>query len=115
MGILPGSVEKAKFLTEQDRKDLLWLRTSEVGQTASGQDLQKKDVMDGVKDWKTYSYGLAQFCSHLMLYSFSVFLPTVINRLGEFKLSADGSNTPASDEDDPVLVDDPEPPRSDMR
>jgi len=82
--ILPGSVEKAKFLTEQDRKDLLWLRTSEVGQTASGQDLQKKDVMDGVKDWKTYAYGLAQFCSHLMLYSFSVFLPTVINRLGEF-------------------------------
>ncbi|KAI6906450.1 hypothetical protein KC366_g14953, partial [Hortaea werneckii] len=63
--ILPGSVEKAKFLTEQDRKDLLWLRTSEVGQTASGQDLQKKDVMDGVKDWKTYAYGLAQFCSHL--------------------------------------------------
>jgi len=51
--ILPGSVEKAKFLTEQDRKDLLWLRTSEVGQTASGQHLQKKDVMDGVKDWKT--------------------------------------------------------------
>merc|ERR1711939_1008777 len=82
--ILPGSVEKAKFLTEQDRKDLLWLRTSEVGQTASGQHLQKKDVMDGVKDWKTYAYGLAQFCSHLMLYSFSVFLPTVINRLGEF-------------------------------
>ncbi|KAI7372337.1 hypothetical protein KC332_g19248, partial [Hortaea werneckii] len=80
--ILPGSVEKAKFLTEQDRKDLLWLRTSEVGQTASGQDLQKKDVMDGVKDWKTYAYGLAQFCSHLMLYSFSVFLPTVISRLG---------------------------------
>jgi len=40
--------------------------------------------MDGVKDWKTYAYGLAQFCSHLMLYSFSVFLPTVINRLGEF-------------------------------
>ncbi|KAI7268661.1 MFS general substrate transporter [Hortaea werneckii] len=82
--ILPGSVEKARFLTEQDRKDLLWLRTSEVGQTASGQDLQKKDVMDGVKDWKTYAYGLAQFCSHLMLYSFSVFLPTVISRLGEF-------------------------------
>merc|ERR1711939_844791 len=59
--ILPGSVEKAKFLTEQDRKDLLWLRTSEVGQTASGKHLQKKDVMDGVKDWKTYAYGLAEF------------------------------------------------------
>lgn len=51
--ILPGSLEKAKFLTDQDRRDLYALRNAEVGQTSSGQNLQKKDVMDGVKDWKT--------------------------------------------------------------
>ena len=37
------------------------------------------------------------------------------NRAIRLKLSADGSNTPASVEDDPVLVVDPEPPRIDMR
>ena len=82
--ILPGSIEGAKFLTEQDRADMLTLRNAEVGQTASGQLLQKKDVMDGVTDWKVYAYGIAQFCANMMLYSFSVFLPTVINGLGEF-------------------------------
>lgn len=80
--VLPNSPETASFLTEQDRRDLVTLRMAEIGQTASGQEMSKKDVMDGVKDWKTYAYAIGQFVGLGMLYSFSVFLPTIINGMG---------------------------------
>lgn len=80
--VLPNSPETAKFLTEEDRRNLVSLRMAEVGQTKSGQEMNKKDVMDGVKDWKTYAYAIAQFVGLGMLYSFSVFLPTIISEMG---------------------------------
>ncbi|KAL1792897.1 hypothetical protein ACET3X_009404 [Alternaria dauci] len=80
--VLPNSPETASFLTEEDRRNLVLLRMKEVGQTAAGQELLKEDVMKGVKDWKVYAYAIAQFVGLGMLYSFSVFLPTIINGLG---------------------------------
>lgn len=80
--VLPNSPETAKFLTEDDRRILLQMRMREVGQTVSGQELQKEDVIKGIKDWKVYAYAIAQFVGLGMLYSFSVFLPTIINGLG---------------------------------
>jgi len=80
--VLPNGPDTASFLSEQERRDLVTLRLSEIGQTVSGQQMSKKDVMDGVKDWKTYAYAIGQFVGLGMLYSFSVFLPTIINGLG---------------------------------
>ncbi|OAL02095.1 MFS general substrate transporter [Phaeosphaeriaceae sp. SRC1lsM3a] len=80
--VLPNSPETAKFLTEEDRRNLVTLRMAEIGQTRAGQEMNKKDVMDGVKDWKTYAYAIAQFVGLGMLYSFSVFLPTIISEMG---------------------------------
>ncbi|CAA9956429.1 hypothetical protein P3342_000048 [Pyrenophora teres f. teres] len=80
--VLPNSPETAKFLSEEDRRNLLLLRMKEVGQTTAGQELLKEDVMKGVKDWKVYAFAIAQFVGLCMLYSFSVFLPTIINGLG---------------------------------
>jgi hypothetical protein len=80
--VLPNSPETASFLTEEDRRNLVLLRNSEVGQTAAGQEFHKEDVMKGVKDWKVYAYAIAQFVGLGMLYSFSIFLPTVIDGLG---------------------------------
>jgi hypothetical protein len=80
--VLPNSPETAKFLTEEDRRNLITLRMSEIGQTKSGQEMNKEDVMDGVKDWKTYAYAIGQFVGLGMLYSFSVFLPTIIDGMG---------------------------------
>lgn len=85
--ILPGSIESAKFLDQKDRKDLMTMRTAEVGQTKSGQELLWDDVKDGMKDWKTYAYGICQFTSNLMLYSFSVFLPTIISQIGTWDVA----------------------------
>jgi MFS family permease len=76
--ILPNSPETAKFLSVDDRTDLARLRAAEVGQTRSGQEMHKEDVMAGVKDWTIWALSFAQFCSHSVLYSFSVFLPTII-------------------------------------
>ncbi|KAH7082842.1 major facilitator superfamily domain-containing protein [Paraphoma chrysanthemicola] len=80
--VLPNSPETAKFLSEDDRRNLIALRSAEIGQTRSAQEMSKKDVMEGVKDWKTYTYAIAQFVGLGMLYSFSVFLPTIISGMG---------------------------------
>ena len=80
--VLPNSPETASFLTEEDCQNLLLLRQAEIGQTASTQELRKEDVMKGVKHWKAYAFAIAQFVGLGMLYSFSVFLHTIINGLG---------------------------------
>ncbi|KFA51923.1 hypothetical protein S40293_07045 [Stachybotrys chartarum IBT 40293] len=80
--VLPNSPETAKFLVEDDRRSLYYLRSSEIGQTKSGQEMHKEDVIAGIKDWKVWALSIAQFCSHSVLYSFSVFLPTIINEMG---------------------------------
>ncbi|KAF2021638.1 MFS general substrate transporter [Aaosphaeria arxii CBS 175.79] len=76
--VLPNSPETATFLSEEDRRNLVLLREAEIGMTKSAQELHKEDVIAGAKDWKTWAWSIAQYCSHTVLYSFSVFLPTII-------------------------------------
>lgn len=81
--LLPNDPETASFLTDEDRRNLVLLRQAEVGQTISGQQMHKEDVMAGIKDWKIWALSFAQFCSHSVLYSFSVFLPTIIREMAQ--------------------------------
>jgi MFS family permease len=85
--VLPNSPETATFLTEEDRRNLIISREAEIGQTKSGQELHKEDVMEGIKDWKIWALSVAQFCSHSVLYSFSVFLPTIIHQMGTWNVA----------------------------
>jgi len=80
--VLPNSPETAKFLSEEDQRNMVLLRSSELGQTRAAQEFDKKDVWDGAKDWKTYAFAVGQFVGLSMLYSFSVFLPTIIDGMG---------------------------------
>ncbi|KAJ4326211.1 hypothetical protein N0V94_000158 [Neodidymelliopsis sp. IMI 364377] len=80
--VLPNSPETASFLTEEDRRNLVLLRELEVGQTKAAQLLHKEDVKAGAKDWKTWAFAIGQFSGLGMLYSFSVFLPTIIFEMG---------------------------------
>jgi MFS family permease len=82
--VLPNSPETAKCLSEEDRQSLHDLRAAEIGQTASGQEMRKEDVIAGIKDWKIWALSFAQYCSHSVLYSFSVFLPTIINEMNDW-------------------------------
>ena len=80
--LLPNDPETASFLSDEDRRNLVLLRQAEIGQTTSGQQMHKEDVIEGIKDWKIWALSFAQFCSHSVLYSFSVFLPTIIRDMG---------------------------------
>lgn len=82
--VLPNSVETAKFLTDEDRRNMKLLRQAESGQTTSGQEMNREDFMEGVKDWKVYAFAFAHYCCNTVLYAFSVFLPTIINGIGDW-------------------------------
>ncbi|KAI9147184.1 transporter [Paramyrothecium foliicola] len=86
--VLPNSPETAKFLGEADRRNLTLLRSAEIGQTTAGQEMHKEDIIAGIKDWKIWALSFAQFCSHSVLYSFSVFLPTIIQQMGSWSPEA---------------------------
>ncbi|CAG1980304.1 unnamed protein product [Fusarium graminearum] len=82
--VLPNTPATAKCLTPEDRQALLDLRAAEIGQTTSGQEMHKEDVIAAIKDWKIWALSIAQYCSHSVLYSFSVFLPTIIKEMGDW-------------------------------
>lgn len=80
--VLPNDPQTAKFLNETDRRNMILLREAEIGQTKSAQFLHKEDVKKGLKDWKVWVFPICQYCSNTMLYSFSIFLPTIIRGIG---------------------------------
>lgn len=82
--VLPNSPETAKFLSAEDKRNLVLLREAEIGQTKSAQELHKEDVVHGARDWTTWAFAVCQYCDNTMLYSFSVFLPSIINGIGDW-------------------------------
>ncbi|KIV97200.1 hypothetical protein PV10_00977 [Exophiala mesophila] len=80
--VLPNSVETASFLTEEDKANMILIREAEIGSTSKAQQLHWEDVKAGLLDWKTYLFSVGQFSINTMVYSFSVFLPTIIRGLG---------------------------------
>ncbi|TWU72757.1 hypothetical protein ED733_002484 [Metarhizium rileyi] len=73
--------DEAKFLSPEDRARVL-LRLKRDKQHSAKHENFKWDYMwDAVKDWKTYA-GMLIYMGPLMpLYSFSVFLPTIIQSM----------------------------------
>lgn len=80
--LLPNSLETAKFLSQEERDMMVHIRDSHIGSTKNAQILHKEDVKAGLTDWKTYLFSVAQFSINSMVYSFSVFLPTIIREFG---------------------------------
>lgn len=80
--VLPNSPETAKFLTEEDRRDLAKIHNAQLGRAHNLRNLVKEDVKDAVTDWTTWAYCFALFPLLAMLYSFVVFLPTIIRQMG---------------------------------
>ena len=80
--VLPNSPDTASFLAVEDCRNLVLLRELEVGRTKAAQLLHKEDVKAGAKDWKTWAFEIGQFSGLGMLYSFPVFLPTIIFEMG---------------------------------
>lgn len=80
--VLPNSPETAKFLSEEDRANLVKIHNVQLGRAKNLRNMEWPDVKDGMKDWTTYAYCFALFPLLTMLYSFVVFLPTIITDMG---------------------------------
>ncbi|KAH7304147.1 high-affinity nicotinic acid transporter [Stachybotrys elegans] len=72
----PGS---AWFLNEDERQ---LLRARLQRQIGFHEEFDKKDAILAAKDWKVWMFAAGQFCVNSMLYSFSIFLPSIIKGLG---------------------------------
>ncbi|KAH6695116.1 major facilitator superfamily domain-containing protein [Plectosphaerella plurivora] len=80
--ILPNSPETARFLSEEDRRILVRMQEAEVGTARNARELDWADVREGMRDWTVYVFSIALYCLNTMLYSFAVFLPTIVHGLG---------------------------------
>jgi hypothetical protein len=70
----------AKFLTVDERKEV-WRRL-EADQSFLDDTFKWKYFWDAIRDWKIYVQMLITFGIYSPLYSFSLFLPTIIASLG---------------------------------
>lgn len=86
--VLADDPHTAWFLNEDERQ-LLVARLQR--QTGFSEEFDKRDAILAVKDWKTWLFAAGQFGVNSMLYSYSVFLPSIIRgtRLFVIPLSQD--------------------------
>lgn len=72
---------EAKFLSPEDRARVLLRLTRDQQASAHNENLKADSVWAALKDWKTY-VGMLIYAGPLMpLYSFSLFLPTIISNM----------------------------------
>ncbi|KAI0427587.1 DNA-repair protein rad2 [Xylaria sp. FL1042] len=81
---LPNDPEHAYFLNADEKKLMAARHGRQYGYTESAQRFDKKDMMKAFKDWRVWMFCVGQFGSDTMLYSYSVFLPTIIKGLGSW-------------------------------
>ncbi|CEJ92339.1 hypothetical protein VHEMI07998 [[Torrubiella] hemipterigena] len=73
--------DEAKFLSEEDRQRVLYRLSRDQQSSAKNESFKKGALMAALKDWKTYA-GMVIYMGPLMpLYSFSLFLPTIIQNM----------------------------------
>lgn len=77
---LSDSPESAWYLTSSERQLLILRgrRDQREASTPSAQKLHGSDVLAAFKDWKIWAFCLMNFPADLQLFSFSIFLPTII-------------------------------------
>jgi hypothetical protein len=73
--LLPDSPATAWCLNEEERQLLIARLRRQPG---FHEELDRKDVLLAFKDWKTWGFAAGQFGVNAMLYSYSIFLPTII-------------------------------------
>ncbi|KAF3352576.1 hypothetical protein VdG1_08917 [Verticillium dahliae VDG1] len=72
--------EKAKFLTESERKVVLERLQQDRSSLANEFDM--KYVRHALSDWKIWVHVVTTICVYTGVYSYSLFLPTIIRDLG---------------------------------
>jgi MFS family permease len=85
--IIQDFPDTATFLTEQERSFIIQRLQEDDQFSAAGETLQWSSIWKSVSDWKTWVGTLCYAGVVGPLYSFSLFLPTIVNELG-FKANA---------------------------
>ncbi|KAK5172872.1 uncharacterized protein LTR77_002992 [Saxophila tyrrhenica] len=73
--ILADDPETAYYLNAEEKELVIHRRNTQIGQSDI---FDWKDARKGLKDWKIYAFCAGQFCMDNMLYTYSTFLPTII-------------------------------------
>lgn len=79
---LADSPDTAHYLTMQERELIDLRMRRQIGHTKSSDQMHKKDVYEGLLDWKIWLFTIGQFGGDTILYGYSTFLPTIIQGLG---------------------------------
>ncbi|OQU94914.1 hypothetical protein CLAIMM_01196 [Cladophialophora immunda] len=79
--LLPDSPATAWCLDEEERQLLIARLRRQPG---FHEELDRKDSLLAFKDWKVWGFAAGQFGVNAMLYSYSIFLPTIIKGLGKW-------------------------------
>jgi sugar phosphate permease len=78
--LINDSPETAKFLTEEERREVRARLRQD--RTALADEYDIKYLFDALKDWKIYVHMLITIGIYTPLYSISLFLPTIVKNMG---------------------------------
>ncbi|KAK5077705.1 hypothetical protein LTR24_009404 [Lithohypha guttulata] len=73
--------DTATFLTPEERLRVR-RRLAEDKQSSTGEEYDKRHIFAALKDWKTWGYAFIYMGTLCPLYSFSLFLPTILVGMG---------------------------------
>jgi sugar phosphate permease len=73
--------DTAGFLTPDERLRLCWRLTNDK-QASTAEDYDKRHIYAALRDWKTWLFSIMFIGCCLPLYSFSLFLPTILRGMG---------------------------------
>ncbi|KAI8148988.1 major facilitator superfamily domain-containing protein [Fennellomyces sp. T-0311] len=85
--VLPDYPEKAKFLNEREREIIVTRNKRDAG-SASDTHFSWAQVGSTFVDWKIYAYSITYLCAAIPVYSFSMFMPSIVNGMGYTALNA---------------------------
>ncbi len=76
----PLTFPSAKFLSDEERQEVQRRLLADTGHLSN--DFDVKYVWQAIKDWKVYIHMLICMTGFCPIYSFSLFLPTIIKNMG---------------------------------
>lgn len=84
---LANDPASAWYLQPDEVQIAQWRLYQQTGHTEDGEKLHWRDVKKGALDWRTWTFGAAQFGVNTMWYGYSTFLPTMIQGIGSWSAS----------------------------
>ena len=80
---LADSPESAWYLTPEERRMVVSRRKDDQREamTPSAQQLNRSDVVAALKDWKIWAFCAQNFGADILLFSYAIFLPTIIQAI----------------------------------